>query len=369
MAKKGGNGFKLFLLAFLATAFGGCAVEAGVRLLPGAVGFDEKIYDKLCAFARGENPTPYEGRAHTIYRLKAQPGVNSLGFADRPWRVNRKPGIPRIACLGGSTTQDGLGADRPTYPRHLETVLKNRLGCDVETMNFGIDGWTSAETMTNYFLNVVDYKPDMVIIQHAVNDVWPRIWPNYKTDYSHYRTPYRKLEFESLDGFFFRLSKAYALIKMKSWGAHDLSSRNTQPVENRTEVLANAERTPQTLQGFRQNLRAIIDHASARGTSVILVTIKVNPKAYEHFMKRQPKIMQQLIDGSEECNNVLRQLASETDAVLVDISRTWENDDFETNHLPNYHDGFVHVNGKGNRNKALLLADTIVSQKLLSCDE
>ena len=57
------------------------------------------------------------------------------------------------------------------------------------------------------------------------------------------------------------------------------------------------------------------------------------------------------------------------DAILVDISRTWENDDFEAKHLPNYHDGFVHVNSKGNRNKALLLADTIVSQNLISCGE
>ena len=83
MAKKRGHSFKLFLLALIATTFGGCAIELGVRLVPGALDFDEKIYEKLCAYARGENPTAYEGRADTVYRLKAQPGVNSLGFADR----------------------------------------------------------------------------------------------------------------------------------------------------------------------------------------------------------------------------------------------------------------------------------------------
>ena len=79
---KRGKGCMLLLLALFATGVGGCVVEGGVRLFPGLVGFQERQYENLCAFARGENPSPYEGRPHTIYRLKPGRGINSLGFAD-----------------------------------------------------------------------------------------------------------------------------------------------------------------------------------------------------------------------------------------------------------------------------------------------
>ena len=47
---------------------------------------------------------------------------------------------------------------------------------------------------------------DVVVIQHALNDVWPRLWPDYKVDYSHYRTPYKEIEFTGLNRMLLRIS-------------------------------------------------------------------------------------------------------------------------------------------------------------------
>jgi lysophospholipase L1-like esterase len=356
----------------LATTFGFVLLialfEGLARWAPSVVSFDEKTYSKLCAFSRGENPGLYQGYPHTIYRLKPQPGVNSLGFADLEWKRQSAPGVARIACLGASTTQDGVGNDRPSYPRQLADMLTRRVGCPIETLNFGIDGWTTAESMTNYFLNVVDHGPDVVVIQHALNDVWPRLWPEYANDYSHYRTPFRPLEFSTLDGHLFRWSRTYAAIRLANWGPNDLTSRNTRKIASRKKVLGAARLEPETMLGYEQNLRTIIDHATARGTGVLLMTIKTNPRGAEHIMKRQPELIAKLVEGTEQHNEVLRRIARETDAILVDVARAWDEEGFEEKHLPNYTDGFVHVNAAGNRNKALMVAEAILSAGLIDCE-
>ena len=155
---------------------------------------------------------------------------------------------------------------------------------------------------------------------------------------------------------------------MRALGKQALSDRNTVPLENRAQTLASAQRTPETTIGFRQNIQAIIDHATAREIPVVLVTIKVAPDAEKHWMKNQPDIVEHLKQGTEEHNEILRELAETSPAHLVDISRIWEEDDFANNHFPNYVDGFVHVNPAGNRAKALLIAEAIEAGRwIASC--
>ena len=90
---------------------------------------------------------------------------NRFGFPDQDFQYARAPRSLRIACLGGSTT---AGA----YPGQLEAWLQARVpdGWTVEVYNFGMGGWTSAHSLTNYILNVVDFQPDYVVFHHAHND-------------------------------------------------------------------------------------------------------------------------------------------------------------------------------------------------------
>lgn len=97
-------------------------------------------------------------------RPPARP-YNRFGFPDdQEFRYARTPGSLRIACLGGSTT---AGA----YPGELEAWLQERLpGTTVEVLNFGMGGWTSAHSLANYVLNVVDFQPDYVVLHDGHND-------------------------------------------------------------------------------------------------------------------------------------------------------------------------------------------------------
>ena len=77
-------------------------------------------------------------KAFVGYTLQGE-GSNLDGFCDRDWDASKPPGVIRIACLGGSTTQDGCMTDRTnTYSSFLSRMMNRRLQADVEVLNFFI---------------------------------------------------------------------------------------------------------------------------------------------------------------------------------------------------------------------------------------
>ncbi len=321
------------------------------------------MYDRLSAQARGENPGLYAGAPHVIYRVNAGPGVNSLGFADEEWTVAKTPGVVRIACLGASTTQDGTAPGRPCYPFLLEKVLRedglpDAAGAtSVEVMNFGVNGWTSAETLVNYALDVRRFEPDVVIVQQAVNDVWPRLWPGYVDDYRHYRAPWRDVAFGRFDGWLFQRSRLYALWRVRTTSWQELEDRNTQPIGDRRKVLGEAELEPETTRGFRGNLEALVRAARADGAFVCLMTIPLDDSRTWGAKAVFPK----LIAGTREHNQVVREVAASEAAregrvALIDIAADWDRDLAGTR--PFFVD-FCHVNAAGNEAKARKVAEVL----------
>jgi hypothetical protein len=129
----------------------------------------------------------FEARAYTNYQ-RPRAASNGFGFRDRPWPVERTPGVPRILCLGGSTTE---GRKDDAYPLWLEQTLERRAGRDFEVLNAGMAGWTSAEMLVAWFLSLQDLDPDVVVLHEAVNDLEPRFYTGFRADYTHWRVPIR----------------------------------------------------------------------------------------------------------------------------------------------------------------------------------
>ena len=103
-----------------------------------------------------------------------------------PFMAKSKPkGIYRIALLGGSTTYDQGCGFLSTSAAYFEEVLQKAFPTkNIEVLNAAISGYTSAESFARFHFNVLDYSPDMVIIYHGVNDVWPRIYSRvFECDY------------------------------------------------------------------------------------------------------------------------------------------------------------------------------------------
>jgi len=134
---------------WVAEAYGGSLwLEYGVRYRPGA---------SLTVMVGGV--------PHTA-------SINSLGYRDREFTVKKPPGIVRIACIGGSTTVQGVSNEQ-TYPALMEKLLRARFGTRIQVLNLGVSG-----SHSDYWLKrpgqlaeLLRFEPDIVVQYQAVNDI------------------------------------------------------------------------------------------------------------------------------------------------------------------------------------------------------
>jgi GDSL-like Lipase/Acylhydrolase family len=105
----------------------------------------------------------------------------------------------RIFCLGGSTTEyaDSLGKDWPSrVEENIQGVLGDR---PIEVYNCGREWYTSLHQLINFQFNLRQYKPDMIVLLHGINDLWINCDFNsqcsgpFRADYGHYDGPVARL--------------------------------------------------------------------------------------------------------------------------------------------------------------------------------
>jgi lysophospholipase L1-like esterase len=134
----------------------------------------EPIYRSLMDKHVGEDQPERWDLPFVRYKanLPGEYPTNSLGFLDEDRPVPKPPGLFRIACIGGSTTE---GAEKKNlasqrYPSILEQRLKAEFGGNaVEVANCGTPG----KNTLGYLLRLPDYlklEPDLVILYPGVND-------------------------------------------------------------------------------------------------------------------------------------------------------------------------------------------------------
>lgn len=104
---------------------------------------------------------------------------NALGFRGGEIASRKPQGVYRIVCLGGSTTYSSAVEDPDdAYPALLEAVLHAAGYPQVDVVNAGVPGYGTLETLINFELRVLDLEPDLIVVNHAVNDIHARlVWP------------------------------------------------------------------------------------------------------------------------------------------------------------------------------------------------
>lgn len=293
----------------------------------------------------------FVGHPHTAFRRPmgaSVPGFNTHGFHDREWAVDRDPDVVRILCLGGSTTEggaDGSGVD--AFPRQLELYLNHVTERRFEVFNCGISGWTTAETLVAYFLLLQDFRPDVVILHHAVNDVAARLGAEFRPDYGHFRKVWETPRLGSLDRLLTRHSDLYLWLRRgRGELPHigDLISRSPQP---------GAGLVPETRSSFVRNIQTVADHARGRGALVVLATMPLSP---EVVAERPNNVHAQ---GAREHNELLRGLVAENGYLLCDLEQIALRDPVTWG--PQFAD-LVHLSSQGNVLKTRALAELLLAQ-------
>lgn len=315
-------------------------LELGFRALEGPLGIDEKGLENTRAYVCDGSFGWYAPHPYTSY-IKP---INKFGFNDLEWKVERTPGVPRILCMGGSTTEGGNSLGRVgAYPHFLEQELEKRCGRPFEVYNAGMSSWTSAEMLVSWFLLLQDLKPDVLVLHEAVNDCEPRTWPGYWPDYRHYRHSLNKPCFRAEHRFLTRWSDLYAWMQL-SRDSFDIAQLTRNPLNGTTEFARTGKMDPATANSFRRNIAAIGDSAQAQGIRVLLMTMPSWPQTPERARNEG-----HYFAGMPEHNAILRDLAREKGWLLADAAAI---DDLERERRASLFVTIVHLTPEGNQLKA-----------------
>lgn len=96
--------------------------------------------------------------------------VNSLGFRNDEYEVEKTPGTSRVVILGDSFTY-GFGLDlEQTFFKKLETKLTKQLQHQVEVWNLAVISWATVIHERVVRERVRAYSPDVVIVAFDLSD-------------------------------------------------------------------------------------------------------------------------------------------------------------------------------------------------------
>jgi hypothetical protein len=303
----------------------------------------EKTYDDLIPY-EGHPFLQFTGVTGLLQPGATQSEFNNFGFAHTGEFVYEKPqGTLRIATLGGSTTAN-------TYPSMMGDLVGEQLGVSrrVEVLNFGLPYWTTAHSLVNFVLNVVDFEPDYAVIHHAWNDSkYQAMVDGYRGDYSHRLRPFESSPF-IIDRYLIRASALYRYFKFKlappDWAYLDNAvSRDAEP--------GSASQTTDEFRRYRRNIETIIEVAAARGIRPILTTMPhtLDPrKPAGQTLGRAQQI--------DQANAIMRSIAEvNSDRIIfVDL------DELMTGKMEDVFVDLAHVTEAGRRVKAEAIGAAIL---------
>lgn len=94
--------------------------------------------------------------------LQIQPTVREV-------EIPKPPGMFRILCLGGSTTE---GSEKGSYPQYLEQLLEKKYpDKTIQVVNGGHFFYNTEHAIIEYLFLLKDIEPDLIIFFEAVNDL------------------------------------------------------------------------------------------------------------------------------------------------------------------------------------------------------
>lgn len=331
---------------------------AGVRLLAAALGLIaglalvEVAARVYCALRPAPAPTLQRFHPFLGYSLrpnsstdiedrfgKRRYSTNSLGLRGRDVPRQKAAGTFRIICVGGSTTENAYVNDEDTYPAQLERMLQAKhAGAKIEVLNAGRSAYSSAHLLIDFQLDLVELKPDLLIVYQAINDLMPMSYPDFEPDYRNFYTSYHLRRLIETD---LRRDPSWPAWACRS-GMGQLARRATRAMvswefeearERPDQVLASIP--PQILRVYERNLRHLIRLAKRASVQVCLSTFAhmLKPDMGESHLKKLRRFPWfhhlspwRANDALAAMNDIVRSLSKSEDTLLVDNERLMPKD-------------------------------------------
>lgn len=240
---------------------------------------------------------------HSVY-------TNNLGFCngengDRDIEFSKTEKDIRINCIGSSTTQNYLVFKNEifSYPLQLEKKLNQDSKLKFEVNNCGQGGYNTADILVRFLLQILDTKPDMIILYQGYADVRSYLSKNFKSDYSHsrYNLSEKLIEIKKSTNIP-RTYFSFVNFLLDKWFPVNLRHSLVELIHKQNIDLK--IKPDEGLRTFKRNIQYIIDICKARNIKIILSTychylyenIKTNSLSlkYDEIIKKENEIIKEL---------------------------------------------------------------------------
>jgi hypothetical protein len=298
---------------------------------------------------------PYALAPGRYFSFRQPLKLNSIGHFGPDLTLERTSDTLRIACLGSSSLANTIADEQHAFcwPTMLEELLGNTPHLrarynKVEVMNCGIGGWTMLDVFIDFALNVVNFRPDYVVIYQGLNDLPLHLMDGYSFDYAHGR--------RNLGEALHTIKRGYWFPKIAWWQSYEYAKGILVGTGNvRNEVLAKVELgTPDYTREYRplvaeeNALRQIILLCKAYGIGVVV-------SSYVFFDHNGTELNRKLSEGVQLENRMFRKVAEEHDCKFIDIAATFPM------HPENFVDA-VHFAPRGMTTMAECIAEALVGE-------
>lgn len=270
-------------------------------------------------------------------------------------KIPKPPGVFRIVCLGGSTTE---GLKAKGYPVALATMLEEKYPSEtIEVINAGKYFYSTQHSIIQYLFYLKELEPDLIILFHGVNDLItsftmpPFSSHPFRRDYGHFFGPLAYIRYprtfeDFLSGFFYA----------------DLLRPNLKPAPFPEFI---------SQHSFRRNLETIIHITESEGIPLILSNqahcYSLQGDSDPGFLRFQRYFLvdtnhfadeKSWYNGMELFNRIAKETAEKFSVPFVDQSKAFNGrrDLFRES---------IHMTPEGTQLKARLFFNKIVQLKLL----
>ena len=280
--------------------------------------------------------------------------------------TDKEETVFRILALGGSTTLNSRLPKHKQYPTVVKKVLQEYYpSAEIEVFNAGMDWYTTKHSLINYVTYYTDWKPDLVIVMHAINDLYRSFSPpsyaigEYNPHWTHYYGP--SIHGANPPTFEQHLFRKYLRLIIENWYFDARIKAIDYPLQKYVSI-----------EAFEKNLKKIVNYVQRDKSNVLLVT---QPSLYKETMKdeelrvlrfgktfcRTPRgflraeysSAKSLYRAMKAFNKITRKVASTEGAILVDAA----------NHVNKNIKSFiddVHYTERGAKSLAIVIAEIII---------
>lgn len=334
----------LFFLEWLVRLI---VIFSGGNTLQQQINWNKMTYSDQQAYV-GHPYLQFVGKSGNLLKgseaLSDIPQFNSYGFPEREFQKDKEPGVIRIVCVGESTTADG-------YPIFLERFLNDKNNnpgnTKFEVLNFAHAGWNTTNSVVNLIVNIVDIKPDYLVIHHGWNEERIRGFSEdvFRSDYTHVMKPLESAVI--YDRYLIRYLSIYRFFK-------SLYDRSPSWMGLGTSIEKEVDRSGfsfdnlSELEPFKRNISIMLEICYKYGIKPVIVTIPFSTDV--NITGAHSKT------GLEQTNGITREIAASHGKYLLvaDLDKEFTG---KINHV---FTDFAHVNDDGRTIKASFIGKKIM---------